>query len=163
MSIAVHADEPTAPQPMSLEAAKQRYAAIIAAELERKIVPGVSIAWIIDGQTAHVAGYGQADWLAGVAATPDTLYRAGSISKLFNAVAAMQLVERGQLDLDAPIGQALSDFRIEVPFDGAGPITIRQLLSHRSGMIREAPVGGYLDPSQPTVADTIASVANCAW
>jgi CubicO group peptidase (beta-lactamase class C family) len=144
-----------------LEAAKKRYAEIVAAELDRKILPGVSIAWIVDGQVVHAVGYGQADALRGVAATADTIYRAGSISKLFNAVAAVQLVEQGKLDLDAPIEKALAEFRIVVPFDNAAAITARQLLCHRSGMIREAPVGGYLDPSQPTVAATVASVAAC--
>ena len=120
------------------------------------------MAWVVDGQVVHAAGYGLADLDKGVAATADTIYRAGSISKLFNAVAAMQLVEQGKLDLDAPIERALPEFRITVPFAGAAPITARQLLCHRSGMIRESPVGGYLDPSQPTVTATVASVAGCA-
>jgi len=73
----------------------------------------------------------------------------------------MQLVEQGKFDLDAPIETALPDFRIVDPFDKPSVITIRQLLCHRSGMIRESPVGGYLDPSGPTVAATVASVAPC--
>ncbi|MGE0697399.1 MAG: serine hydrolase domain-containing protein [Pirellulales bacterium] len=146
----------------ALEAAQQRYAEIVARELERGIVPGVSVAWVVDGRTVHAAGFGLADKERGVAATADTIYRAGSISKLFNAVAAMQLVEQGQLDLDAPIERALPEFHIVVPFADAGPITARQLLCHRSGMIRESPVGGYLDNRQPNVQATIASVADCA-
>ncbi|MEX2112431.1 MAG: serine hydrolase domain-containing protein [Pirellulales bacterium] len=146
---------------IDLEAAKARYAEIVASELARDIAPGVSVAWIVDGETVHAAGYGLADRRAGTAATADTIYRAGSISKLFNAVAAMQLVEQSKLDLDAPIEQALPEFRIVVPFPDARPITARQLLCHRSGMIRESPVGGYLDNRQPTVQATIASVADC--
>lgn len=146
---------------VDLEAAKKRYAEIVNAELGRKILPGVSVAWIVDGVTVHADGYGQADADRGIAATADTIYRAGSISKLFNAVAAMQLVEQGKLDLDAPIENALSEFHIVVPFAGATAITARQMLCHRSGMIREAPVGGYLDPSQPSVAAVVASVAPC--
>ena len=146
----------------NFDAAKKRYGEIVAEELVRKITPGFSVAWVVDGRTVHAAGYGMADAERGRAANADTIYRAGSISKLFNAVAAMQLVERGQLDLDAPIQQALPEFHIIVPFDDAGPITARELLCHRSGMIREAPVGGYLDASQPMIVDTIASVADCA-
>jgi CubicO group peptidase (beta-lactamase class C family) len=142
--------------------AKQRFAAAAAAELARGILPGFSVAWIVDGEVVHAAGYGQADWQRGISATPDTIYRAGSISKLFNAIAAVQLVEKDLLDLDAPIQQALPEFSIAVPFERARPITIRQLLCHRSGLIREAPVGGYLDPSQPTVEATLASVAGTA-
>jgi CubicO group peptidase (beta-lactamase class C family) len=144
-----------------LEAAKARYQQIVEAELARGVVPGVSIAWVVDSKTVHATGYGMADAARGICATSDTIYRAGSISKLFNAIAAMQLVEQGKLDLDAPIEQALGEFRIVVPFHKAEPITPRQLLCHRSGMIRESPVGGYLDNSQPTVAATVASVANC--
>ncbi|MEX0977301.1 MAG: serine hydrolase domain-containing protein, partial [Pirellulales bacterium] len=140
---------------------KQRFAQAAAAELERGILPGVSVAWVVDGQLVHAAGYGQADWQRGSPATAETIYRAGSISKLFNAVAAMQLAEQGKLDLDAPIEDALPDFAIQVPFEGAKAITIRQLLCHRSGMIRESPVGGYLDASQPTIDATLASVARC--
>ncbi len=156
-----YVDRATAADQMKLDSAKQHYERIVAAELERKILPGVSVAWIVDAQVVHVAGYGQADFTRGVAAAANTIYRAGSISKLFNAVAAMQLVEQGKLDLDAPIQRALPEFHIVVPFDGAIPITARQLLCHRSSMIREAPLGGYLDNRQPTVAATIASVAPC--
>ena len=144
-----------------LAGAKQRYEQIVSEELARKILPGVSIAWVVDGQTVHSAGYGLADEWQKTPATPDTIYRAGSISKLFNAVAAMQMVEAGKLDLDAPIQQALPDFSIEVPFDNVGPLTARQMLCHRSGMIREAPIGGYLDNTQPGVKATVASVADC--
>jgi len=145
-----------------LAAAKDRYAAIVAAELERKILPGVSVAWVVDGKLVHSAGYGFADDQRGLPTTSETIYRAGSISKLFNAVAAMQLVEQGKLDLDAPIQSALPEFQIVVPFADAPPITARQLMCHRSGMIRESPVGGYLDNREPTVAATVASVAGCA-
>ncbi len=149
-------------QPPDFAAAKTRFADVVAAELDRKILPGVSVAWVVDGQIVHASGYGMADMNGGVRASAETIYRAGSISKLFNALAAMQLVEQGKLDLDAPIETALPEFHIVVPFEKAGPITARQLLCHRSGMIREAPVGGYLDPSGPTVAATVASVAQCA-
>lgn len=124
--------------------------------------PGFSVAWIVDGVTVHAAGYGLADRNdPAKLATKDTIYRAGSISKLFNAIAAMQLVEKGLFDLDAPIQKALPEFEIVHPFPDAGPITIRQLLCHRSGMIREAPVGGYLDPREPSIAETVRSVADC--
>jgi CubicO group peptidase (beta-lactamase class C family) len=145
----------------TIESAKQKFAKVVEEQLKRGITPGFSVAWIVDGKTVHVTGYGKADADSGKAASADTIYRAGSISKLFNAVGAMQLVEQGKLDLDAPIDKALPKFNIVVPFVDAGPITIRQLLCHRSGMIREAPVGGYLDPSEPTVAATVASVADC--
>jgi CubicO group peptidase (beta-lactamase class C family) len=145
-----------------LESAKRRYQETIESELANKVVPGVSIAWVVDGRLIHSGGYGQADRERNLPASPDTIYRAGSISKLFNAVAAMQLVEQGKLDLDAPIDRALPEFHIVVPFPDAKPITIRQLLCHRSGMIRECPLGGYLDDRQPTIPAVIAGIADCA-
>jgi serine beta-lactamase-like protein LACTB len=162
LSLAVVSSSVLAAEPVNLDAAKQDFGEHAQAELARGIVPGFSVAWVVDGRTVHVAGYGLADKDHAKPTTPETIYRAGSISKLFNAVAAMQLVEQGKLDLDAPIEQALPEFSISVPFADAGPITARQLLCHRSGMIRETPVGGYLDPRQPTVKATVASVAGCA-
>jgi len=138
---------------------KDSFTEIVDAELAEGITPGFSVAWIVDGKVVHSAGYGLADWDANKPATAETIYRAGSISKLFNAIAVMQQVEQGKLDLDAPIQKALPSFSIINPFADMTPITLRQMLSHRSGMIREAPVGGYLDPSQPSIQDTLASVS----
>ncbi len=149
-------------EPANLKPLQERFASAAAKELERRILPGFSVAWIADGQVVHAAGYGKADWRENKPATADTIYRAGSISKLFNAVSVVQLVEQDKLNLDAPIQAALPEFSIVSPFSDSQPITLRQLLCHRSGMIREAPVGGYLDPSQPTITATLASVAGCA-
>ena len=83
-------------------------------------------------------------------------HRVASISKLFTATAAMALVERGQLDLDAPIQTYLPEF---APEDLYGvPITLRLLMGHRAGLVRESPVGNYFDPSEPTLAATVASL-----
>jgi CubicO group peptidase (beta-lactamase class C family) len=127
-----------AAEKVSLAEAKQRFAKVVQEELARGILPGVSVAWVVDGEIVYEDGFGFADWDAQKPATPQTVYRAGSISKLFNAVAAMQLVERGLLDLDAPIQKALPEFQIVVPFADAIPLTARQMLCHRSGMIRES-------------------------
>ncbi len=151
----------SAAAPTDDQSAAKQFSAAAAEELQRGILPGFSVAWIVDGKLVYSAGFGYADWKQGSPATDQTIYRAGSISKLFNAVAAVQLVEQGKLDLDAPVEAALPGFSIVVPFEDALPITIRQLLCHRSGMVREAPVGGYLDPSQPTIDETLASVAGC--
>lgn len=148
-----------AEKPMDWKPAVERFEGVVREQLARQITPGFSVAWVVDGETVHEAGYRLADWEARTTATAETIYRAGSISKLFNAIAAMQLVDGELLDLDAPIQHSLPEFAIVVPWEDSGPITIRQLLCHRSGMIREAPRGGYLDPSQPSVAETVKSVA----
>jgi CubicO group peptidase (beta-lactamase class C family) len=130
-------------------------------ELERKIVTGFSLVLVDEEGTVYANGFGYADKERRVPATADTVYRAGSISKLFTALAAMQLAEQGKLDIDAPVVNYAPQFRIVIPFPGAKPITLRQLMCHRSGLVRESPVGGYFDDSEPSVTDSIASLAQC--
>jgi CubicO group peptidase (beta-lactamase class C family) len=73
----------------------------------------------------------------------------------------MQLVEQGRLDLDAPVENFWPEFRIVVPFDDGASITLRQLMCHRSGLVRESPMGGYFDPTEPSIDETVASLADC--
>ncbi len=83
-------------------------------------------------------------------------HRVASISKLFTDTAAMVLVERGELDLDAPIQTYLPEFAPEDPY--GVPITLRLLMGHRAGLVRESPVGHYFDPDEPTLAATVQSL-----
>jgi CubicO group peptidase (beta-lactamase class C family) len=130
-------------------------------ELERGILTGVSIALVDEDHLVMADGFGWADKQQQKPAAATTVYRVGSISKLFTAVAAMQLVEQGKLDIDAPVSDALSEFRIVLPFEESVQPTLRQMMCHRSGMVRESPVGGYFDGSGPTVSETIASLESC--
>lgn len=130
-------------------------------ELQQGDLTGLSVA-LVDGQRVVLtAGFGMADVEQQIPATDTTVYRVGSISKLFTALATMQLVEQGKLDLDAPLSKVLPSFRIVIPFEDAKPITLRQLMCHRSGLVRESPVGGYFDDSQPSMGESIASLASC--
>ncbi len=95
--------------------------------------------------------------LQGVAGA-DITYKVGSVSKLFTDIAVMQFVEQGILDLDAPITAYLPKFKPENPF--STDITLRMLMSHSSGLVREPPVGNYFDPSEPSLSDTINSLNN---
>ena len=99
----------------------------------------------------------------------DAAYRVGSVSKLFTDIAVMQRVERGELELDTPVTAYLPDFAptpaeaqdddASAPAaDASSRITLRQLMSHRSGLQREPPVGHYFDPTAPSLADTVASL-----
>jgi CubicO group peptidase (beta-lactamase class C family) len=95
---------------------------------ERK-VPGLSVAIVVDRQLRWTGGIGLADVENAVPATAETMYRLASVSKPITATAAMQLVERGRLDLDAPVRRYVPSFP-EKPW----PITTRQLLSHLGGI-----------------------------
>src|SRR6202023_3487115 len=108
-----------------------RLEALIRREMAAKDLPALSIALIDDQKIVWARGFGFADPQAKTPATADTVYRVGSVSKLFTDIAIMQLVERGTLDLDAPITKYLPDFKPANPFGTA--ITLRQLMAHRSG------------------------------
>jgi CubicO group peptidase (beta-lactamase class C family)/D-alanyl-D-alanine dipeptidase len=148
-------------------AARPGYAAVaqmldgfIAHEMADKELPALSIALVDDQQIVWAQGFGWANPDDRTPATAETLYRVGSVSKLFTDIAIMQLVEQGKLDLDAPVTDYLPDFRPNNSF--GRPITLRQLMSHRSGLAREPPVGSYFDPTEPTLAETIASLNRTA-
>src|SRR5882762_5792863 len=121
-----------------------------------KEIPAISIAIVDDQQTVWAEGFGFADPKDKKPATAETVYRIGSVSKLFTDIAIMQMVERGELDLDAPITNYLPDFHPKNPFGTA--ITLRQLMSHRSGLLREPPVGNYFETSEPSLAATVRSL-----
>ena len=130
--------------------------AFIQQELPAKGIPALSITVVADGQEVWSKGYGMSDPDAGTMVNPTTVYRVASVSKLFTALTVMQMAERGILDLDAPVTDYLPEFSPENPFDK--PITLRQLLSHRSGLVREPPVGHYFDATSPTLPDMVESL-----
>ena len=119
----------------------------VEAEMAEWGLKGVGLALVDKKDVIFAAGFGEAK--------RDSIFRVGSISKLFNAIAVMQGVEKGVLDLDAPLPADLLPLN---PFPEAKPITLRQILSHRSGLQREGAVGGYLDASEPSLEETVASI-----
>ena len=128
--------------------------AMIERERDQKGLAAMSIALVDDQGVAWSAGFGEQS--PGLPATATTVYRVGSVSKLFTDIAVMQLHERGELDIDAPVTDYLPDFAPDNP--SGTPITLRQLMSHRAGLIREPPAGNYFDDSGTDLAATIASL-----
>jgi CubicO group peptidase (beta-lactamase class C family)/D-alanyl-D-alanine dipeptidase len=125
-------------------------------EMKNQSLPAVSIA-IVDGQQVVWAqGFGLSDQVQKIPAAADTIYRVGSVSKLFTDTAIMQLVETGKIDLDAPVSRYLPNFHPANPF--AKSITLRELMSHRSGLVREPPIGHYFDSTAPTLQATVESL-----
>jgi len=135
-----------------------RLSSLIEEQLADKKLPAVSIAVVDDQQVVWAHGFGDADPDAKRAASADTIYRVGSVSKLFTDIGIMRLVEQGQIDIDAPVTRYLPDFHPRNPFPDAKPITLRMLTSHRAGLIREPPVGNYFVTDEPSLADTIRSL-----
>src|ERR1700693_1386960 len=99
-------------------------------------VPGMSVAVVENGEYEWAQGFGFADLENNVPDSEHTLFRLASISKSLTATAAMQLWERGQLDLDAPVQKYCPAF----PQKDA-PITTRQLLGHLGGIRHYDPDG----------------------
>lgn len=94
-------------------------------------VAGAVVVVVKDGEVLLKKGYGYSDVAARQPVDPDfTLFRPGSISKLFTWTAVMQQVEQGKLDLDADVNQYL-DFEIP-PRDGQ-PVTLRNIMTHTAG------------------------------
>ncbi len=92
-------------------------------------VPGVSVAVVESGEYEWAEGFGFADLENNAPASEHTLYRLGSISKPLTAVGAMQIYERGQLDLDAPIQKYCPAFPKK-----QAPITTREVMGHLGGI-----------------------------
>ncbi|MCO8120623.1 serine hydrolase [Stieleria sp. TO1_6] len=128
----------------------------VAYEVEQKQLPAFSISVVAENRVVWADGFGFQDSDRGVRATENTVYRVGSISKLFTDIAVMQLVESGKLDLNLPVQTYLPEFHPQNPFGTA--ITLRELMTHTSGLVRESPIGNYFDASQPTLDETVASL-----
>lgn len=133
---------------------------LIQREMEDKQLPAFSIALVEGDHIVWAQGFGYQDREKKIPATAHTVYRVGSVSKLFTDIAIMQMAESGKINLDAPIEKYISDFHPENPY--GQPITLRELMSHRSGLLREPPVGNYFDPSAPTLQATVRSMNSTA-
>ncbi len=125
-------------------------------EMELKQIPALSIALVDGKRSVWLKGFGFEDKDRTVPATAKTIYRVGSVSKLFTDIGIMQLVEKGKLDLDIPVTDYLPTFNPQNHFQQ--PITLRQLMSHRSGLVREPPVGNYFDHLVDQLDPTVASL-----
>jgi serine beta-lactamase-like protein LACTB len=151
--------QPNVPASEPYKAAAAELEKLIKHEVDDKHLPALSIALVDDQKVVWATGFGFQDLAKKIPATAETIYRVGSVSKLFTDVAVMQLVEEGKLDLDAPVAKYVPDFK-PVYKEGEKPITLRMLMAHRSGLIREPPIGNYFDPTQPTLAQTVGSFEN---
>jgi CubicO group peptidase (beta-lactamase class C family) len=100
-------------------------------EMEKHHIAGAAVSVVKDGKLFFAKGYGDADLERGIPVDPEqTVFRIGSVGKLFTWTAVMQLAEQGKLDLDADINTYL-DFRI--PDTYPQPITLKHLMTHTSG------------------------------
>lgn len=95
---------------------------------------GVTIALVDGEKTVWARGFGMANRAKKVPVTAETLFQIGSTSKTMAAVAVMQLVEQGKVDLDAPLSRYVPQFKMLPRFPGSSPVTVRSVLDMHSGI-----------------------------
>src|SRR3990172_4762049 len=106
--------------------------AYITEQMNNLGIPGMALGIVQDGQIVHVQGFGVAD-SSGRAVTPQTPFYIGSVTKSFTALAVMQLVEAGKIDLDAPVQTYLPWFEL-ADAEASARITVRHLLNQTTGI-----------------------------
>jgi CubicO group peptidase (beta-lactamase class C family) len=120
-------------------------------------VPGVSVAVIDNGKIEWAKGYGVKEAGGNDPVIPETLFQAASISKPVTALAALRLVEKGILDLDAPVNDKLASWKVpENEFTAREKVTLRRLLTHSAGLT----VSGFPGYSVPEPVPTPVQVLN---
>lgn len=120
----------------------------VKAEMQKQRIPGLSLAVVKDGKIVKAEGYGLANVELNVPATAETVYKIGSVSKQFIAAGILLLVQENKINLDDKISKFL-----EGTPETWKEITVRQLLTHTSGLVREAP--GFDPFKTQTDADVI--------
>lgn len=146
------------PQPQQAapgsEAAKSAQVDALFAPFSQGVSPGAAVLIIQNGKTVHAKGYGFARLDTKEAITPATAFDLASVSKQFTAMAVMILAERGKLSLDDP----LTKFFPEFPAYGQ-KITIRNLLTHTSGLIDAINPGWFKAGYEPTSRELLKMMA----
>ena len=105
----------------------------IARILKDQEVPAAGLAIVQRNGEIWTAGIGKADVATGREATPDTLFRIGSISNTFTALAALKLVEEGRLKLDTPVQDLVPEVQFFNPWESTHPVRVVHLLEHTTG------------------------------
>ncbi len=118
--------------------AQRLFSAWLEGQILYRHLPGIAVGVVADQELIWATGFGFADTAKQVPMTPQTKFRMASHSKLFTATAIMQLREQGKLRLDDPVSKYLPWFQIKAADSDDPAITIEELLTHSSGLPREA-------------------------
>ena len=96
-------------------------------------IPGASIALVDRNRTIWAGGVGKADLAAGIDVTADHLFRIGSVSKSFTALAALRAVESGLVDLETPVRELAPEIAFTNAWEATHPVTVAMLMEHTTG------------------------------
>ncbi|WP_083781168.1 serine hydrolase domain-containing protein [Chitinophaga pinensis] len=121
--------------PAGLYAQKDRIDTFIENAMTRQQIVGLAVGVIKNGKVIKAKGYGQANLELNTPVTTKTVFKLGSVSKHLIAVAIMKMTQEGKLKLDDPV----TKFYPDAPSHWSA-ITIRHLLNHTSGLVRESPI-----------------------
>ena len=133
-------------------------AAWIEAQVAYRGWPGLSIAVVHDQDVVWSQGFGWADVERRTPATAHTLYRVASITKTFTATAILQLRDAGKLRLDDAVRDHLPWFTPPTSHADAPPITLRHILTHTTGLAREAPFPYWTELIFPSIDEIRTAV-----
>ncbi len=125
-------------QDPDVQGAIRLFSAWLEGQIAYRGLPGVVVGVVSDQELVWAQGFGFANVDAKRPMAPDTRFRMASHSKLFTATSIMQLREQGRLRLDDPVSEYLPWFRVQSAEPDDPPITIEHLLTHSSGLPREA-------------------------
>ena len=129
--------------------------------VERHNVPGAAVGIVRDQRLAWFGGFGYADFEAERVPDEHTLYRVGSITKTFTATAIVQLRDAGRLGLDDPLVKHIPEFAVaRNRFGPVEDVTLRRMLTHRSGLMGEPPLSHWETLVFPTMEEILASLPN---
>jgi CubicO group peptidase (beta-lactamase class C family) len=140
---------------------EQRPPVSLAMRMAQLKVNAVSIAVVRDGKLDWARAYGFADKERKIAATPDTLFQAGSISKPLAALAALKRVDAGTLDLDRNVNDYLKSWKLpDNEFTVAHKVTIRNILNHTAGLTVWGFPGYSRDTKMPSTVEVLDGKGN---
>ncbi|MCB4743299.1 MAG: beta-lactamase family protein [Sulfurovum sp.] len=129
------------PEPKPFHSKLDKYAYVktymrwyIKEQMDDKDLVGLSVALVDDQKIVWSEGFGYANKSKGIKATPQTRYRAGSITELFTDMAVMKLAEKGKMNINKPFKTYLPAFSIKSRFGSTNKITPRNMMTHHSGL-----------------------------
>lgn len=134
--------------------------AMIDAQLTKEATPGAAIGVVHDQALIWSHQYGVESLKTGTPVTDDTLFSICSISKLFNGVAVMNLVDEGRVSLDTPVASYLEGLVMPDNTGAEEPVTVRNILSHVSGLPREGVRDYWADNTFPDTDGLRVAVKN---
>ncbi len=128
-TVSSHAEEAKNNPPATLQELDQALAKIF----KDGEIPGAAVALVENGQVVFTKGYGVSDVAKKTAVTPDTVFRAGSISKSLTGIAIMTAVEEGKLSLDGRLADLAPDVKFVNPWEASDPVRLVHLIEHTTG------------------------------